>query len=85
MTAPSHISFWESNFLLVLATVIVGLVALYVYWKQKVDQKKDAASIVLQEIRRASKKLQNAKEIIDKDGIIPETIFALKTSNIVSF
>lgn len=35
------------------ATLIVGLIAILIYFKQKQDKKRDAARIIVQEIRRA--------------------------------
>ena len=36
-----------------LITLVVGALAYFIYWKQKRDNKRNAAKIILQEIRRA--------------------------------
>ena len=46
-------------------TLVVGGVAIYLYIKQKVDFKRDAASIILMEIRQAEKEIERIKT----DGI----------------
>ena len=45
--------FANSNFFLAIITLLVGSTVIYLYLKQKIDSKKDAAKIILQEIRRA--------------------------------
>lgn len=52
----------ESNYLTSLITLIVGGFALYLYVIQKKDSKKDAAKIILQEIRRAEDIISEYKE-----------------------
>lgn len=47
------------NKLIGLTTLAVGLVAIYVYVKQKRDQKRDAALLILQEIRYAEQSVRN--------------------------
>lgn len=42
-----------------LITLFVGLLAIYLYLKQKKDYKRDAASLILQEIRLAEQKVRN--------------------------
>lgn len=64
-----------------LITLFVGFVALFVYKKRQIDNKKDAASIILLEIKNAESQLAQAREIFIRDKIIPESIFAMKTSN----
>jgi len=46
-------NFFNSNLFFATITFFVGSFALYVYTKQKIDSKKDAAKIIIQEIRRA--------------------------------
>lgn len=45
-----------------LVSLIAGVVIYVVYWKQKDDRKRDAAKLVLQEIRRAEKIIADYKE-----------------------
>ena len=45
-----------------LVTILVGFLAYGVYWKQNRDNKKDAAKIILQEIRRAEDIISDYKE-----------------------
>jgi hypothetical protein len=42
-----------------LVTVVVGLFAIYLYYKQKRDGKREAALLILQEIRYAEQKVRN--------------------------
>lgn len=55
------ISFFNSNFFISLVTIAVGCVAFFLYKKQKKDQKKDAAKLILQEIRYAEQQIRNAR------------------------
>jgi hypothetical protein len=82
------LAFWQfvanflySNLFVGLATFVVGLVALFVYQKQKSDQKKDAANIILLEIKNAETKLTQARETSMRDSVLPETVFAMRTSS----
>jgi hypothetical protein len=43
-----------------LITLVVGLLAIYLYIKQKVDQKRGAARLILQEIRYAEQQIRNS-------------------------
>lgn len=56
---------WEliskSQLVPAVVTFLVGLVALWVYWKQRDDKKRDMASLILQEIRYAEQKLREAR------------------------
>lgn len=45
-----------------LVTLIVGGVAIYLYTQQKKDYKRDAASIILMEIRHAEKIIDQLKQ-----------------------
>lgn len=47
------------NDILGLTTLLVGFVAIFLYLKQKKDHKRDAARLVLQEIRYAEQKVRN--------------------------
>jgi hypothetical protein len=71
--------FLDSNFLSSIITLGVGFFAFRIYKKQKDDKKQDAANIVLQEIRNAEAQLIQAKEIIARDKVIPESIVAMNT------
>jgi len=84
----SSTSFWQSvvnflysNFFIGLATLLVGFAALFVYRKQKIDKKQDAANIILLEIKNAETKLGQARDTIIRDGVLPETVFALRTAS----
>lgn len=74
-------SFWESNLLTSIVTLLVGSVAFLIYRKQQNDYKRDAASIILLEIKNAEYQLTQAKEIFIKDRIIPESILVMRTSS----
>jgi|SRR3989344_5627237 len=52
----------NSNLLSTLATILAAFVAFLVYRNQKADAKKDAAKIILQEIRRAEDIINDYKE-----------------------
>ena len=40
-------------------TVVVGLLAIYIYFRQRRDRKRDAARLILQEIRYAEQQIRN--------------------------
>jgi hypothetical protein len=44
-----------------VVTFAVGFFAIYLYLKQRKDRKRDAASLILQEIRYAEQQIRNAK------------------------
>jgi len=48
-------SFFNSN--IGVVTLLVGLFAIYLYLKQKKDYKKNAAKLILQEVRYAEQKI----------------------------
>lgn len=54
--------FFNSNFFIALITLLVGSVAIFIYLKQRRDSKRDAARIILQEIRRAEDIITDYKE-----------------------
>ncbi len=56
------ITFFNSNFFITLTTFIVGGLAFILYKRQKRDTKRDAARIVLQEIRRAEDIISDYKQ-----------------------
>jgi len=45
--------FVNSSFFVAIVTLLVGGIAIYLYIRQKLDAKRDAARIIIQEIRRA--------------------------------
>ena len=45
-----------------LITLFGGLIVVYLYLRQKSDHKRDAASLILQEIRYAEQQIRNAKQ-----------------------
>lgn len=55
-------SFVNSNFFLALITLIVGGIAIYLYLIEKRNKKRDAAKIILQEVRRAEDIISDYKE-----------------------
>lgn len=55
-------SFFNSNLPSTLATILAAFVAFLVYRKQKSDAKRDAAKIILQEIRRAEDIVSDYKQ-----------------------
>ncbi len=46
-------SFFNSSFFIGIATLIIATVTIYLYYKEQRKKKRDAAKIILQEIRRA--------------------------------
>ena len=54
--------FFNSNLPSTLATILAALAAFVVYNKQKSDTKRDAAKIILQEIRRAEDIISDYKQ-----------------------
>lgn len=69
------INFFDSNFFVGIVTLFVGGIAILIYIKQKNDQKKDAANIILMEIRYAEKlieKLSSGPIVLDfQSSIVP--------------
>ena len=55
-------NFLDSNFFTGLITLLVGFSAIILYFRQKNDQKRDAAKLILQEIRYAEQTIRIAKE-----------------------
>lgn len=53
-------NFFDSNFFVAL----VGFLAIYLYFKQKKDKKRDAARLILQEIRYAEQQIRNYRATI---------------------
>jgi len=52
--------FLNSNFFTGVITLFVGGFAIYLYIKQRVDKKRDAARLILQEIRYAEQQIRNS-------------------------
>ncbi len=59
----SILNFLNDN--LGLITLFGGLIVVYLYLRQKSDHKRDAASLILQEIRYAEQQIRNAKQGIN--------------------
>lgn len=55
------IKFFDSNFFVAVIAAIVGTSAIYLYITQKNDKKRDAANIVLMEIRHAEKMIDQIR------------------------
>jgi hypothetical protein len=72
--------FLNSSFLGYSITLIVGLVAYYLYLRQKIDFKKDAANIILLEIQNAERSLNHVKEAL-REGRMPRDIFLMQTES----
>lgn len=67
------INFLNSSFFLGLVTIIAGSFALYLYKKQKADEKESAAMILVNEIRNAEFALQQIKDTLLLDSVnLPE-------------
>jgi hypothetical protein len=68
---------------LTLVTLLAGLTAGYLYSKQRRDSQKDAADIILREIKSAEEMLPTAKRIIEdaKENGAPEKIQVMKNGS----
>ncbi|HEY4504312.1 MAG TPA: hypothetical protein VJI73_00900 [Candidatus Paceibacterota bacterium] len=55
------ISFLDSNFFIALTTSFVGSLAIYLYYRQKREYKRDAALLILQEIRYAEQQIRGSR------------------------
>ena len=53
------IHFFNSSFFFALITLLVGFIAIAIYLRQREEEKRDSASLILQEIRFAENKLRN--------------------------
>lgn len=56
-------NFFNSEFFIALITLFVGGFAIYLYKKQKKDYKRNAARLILQEIRYAEQKIRRYREV----------------------
>ncbi|MDO8443600.1 MAG: hypothetical protein Q7S78_01255 [Candidatus Azambacteria bacterium] len=70
-------NFTNSNLYTAIATFLVGLFAIYLYITQKEDQKKDAANVIIAEIRQAERLIDQFK----KSGISNDISYKLLPSN----
>src|SRR4030066_1814720 len=52
----------KSSVLMAFITFLVGVLVVYLYIRQKIDTKRDAAKIILQEIRRAEDIISDYKQ-----------------------
>lgn len=52
-----------------IITLLVGLVALFVYRKQKIDHKRNAASSILLEIQHAERAIDKVKDFVKKGSL----------------
>lgn len=57
-----------------VVTLIVGVVAIYVYKKQKLDTKRDAANSILLEIQHAERSIDKVRDFIKKDSLDVDVI-----------
>ncbi len=73
------INFFNSNFFVTLTTLLVGGVAIWLYIKQKKDQKREAAEIILMEIRAAERTLSQIKEASIGENI--RNLFIMPVNN----
>ncbi|HUB93219.1 MAG TPA: hypothetical protein VMB52_01835 [Verrucomicrobiae bacterium] len=80
------IGFSNSSFFVAAVTLVVGFFAIYVYRKQKRDEKMRAARIILLEVRNAEKQLKEARVRINEAAkndlqIVPERLYAMPTNS----
>lgn len=57
------------NYLDAIVTFLVGTVAIYIYKKQKIDNKRDAANSILLEIQHAERSIDKIKDFIKKGSL----------------
>lgn len=70
MENNSIMSILNAPLVTTIATVLAGIVALFVYWKQKRDKKRDIANALLAEIRSAEVAIERIKDYIrDNDKV----------------
>lgn len=60
----------NSNFIIALVTLLVGSLAIAIYTKQKTDEKTNAATTVLLEIRNAESKVDTIIDKLDKNNAV---------------
>ncbi len=70
------IGFFNSNFFIALITFTVGLGAYIFYRVQKYDQRKDAANIILLEIKSAERAIKKIKEILSNE-VLASDVFLM--------
>lgn len=61
------VDFFNSNFFIAATTIFVGGFAVYLYKKQQNDGKKDAAKLIVQEIRYAEQQIRNARMLAENN------------------
>lgn len=71
--------FLNSNFFIALTALFVGFFVVVIYIFQKKDQKKNAANIILSEIRNAEKVLDEIKRVGSEEGL--RNLFVMPTNN----
>ena len=78
----SVITFFDSSFFVALVTGVTGGIALHLYWQRKRDAKKEAASIILLEIRNAERVALQVKEHIVSEAFgLPTGRYLMPTEN----
>jgi nitrogen fixation-related uncharacterized protein len=75
------VPFCNSNFALVVVTLITGFFAWRVYKNQKKDEKRNAASILLLEIKSAEDALRKVDENKPISGIDDPDVFLMRSAN----
>jgi hypothetical protein len=55
------VKFLNSGFFIAVVTFVVGFSAIYLYKKQQSDNKRDAAKLIIQEIRYAEQQVRNVR------------------------
>jgi hypothetical protein len=75
------INFLDSNLLQTIVILLTGLIALIIYFSNKISEKKDAARIIINEIRLAEKAIidiKNNKMITELSIILPNNTWQYK-------
>jgi len=73
--------FLNTNFFFALVTFIVGLSAYRIYAKRRADRLREAATVVLSEIKTVVSKIRTIRQDFDRDGYLIESRFLLKSQN----
>lgn len=81
------VAFFNSNFFVALTTIVAGLTALYLYNKQKSDNKKDAAKTIYSELVYAERIIGDVKKIKQNQALleIDATKYILGESSWIKF
>lgn len=75
------VKFFDSNFFQTIVILLTGLMALVIYFVNKTSEKKDAARIIINEIRLAEKaivEIKNSKMITELSVILPNNTWQFK-------